>query len=72
MPPKHLPQNVSTLSEIQRHRFQSLLAVDEMVEEIFLQLKKINVLDRTYVMFTSDNGFHIGKNKICSEYIILI
>lgn len=61
MPPKYLPQNVTILDEIQRHRMQTLLSVDEMVENVLCRLKKLGILHNTYVLFLSDNGFHIGK-----------
>lgn len=61
MKPKQLPENVTILDQIQQHRFESLLAVDEMVAKIINKLKEQNVLENTYVIFTSDNGFHIGR-----------
>lgn len=61
MPPVTLPSNVTILDDIQRHRMQALLAVDELVESVVGQLKNLNLLENTYVIYTSDNGFHIGK-----------
>lgn len=60
MPPKYLPDDVTILDKIQKHRLQSLLAVDEMVEKIIKKLQVQEILNNTYVLFTSDNGFHIG------------
>lgn len=60
MPPDSLPEDVEILDDIQRHRMQALLAVDELVESLLLQLEELNVLENTYVIYTSDNGFHIG------------
>ncbi|XP_044762725.1 N-acetylglucosamine-6-sulfatase-like isoform X2 [Coccinella septempunctata] len=61
MPPKSLPTNISRLDVIQRKRLQTLLAVDEMVKDIVDELKNLNVYSNTYLIFTSDNGFHIGQ-----------
>ena len=61
MEPHSLPKNISTLDDIQRQRLQTLLSVDEMVEKIVSKLRNLQILDNTYVIFTSDNGFHIGK-----------
>ncbi|KAH7323160.1 sulfatase [Stachybotrys elegans] len=47
-----------------RGRLESLLAVDEMIEELFVGLEEAGVLDDTYVIFTSDNGFHIGQHRL--------
>lgn len=47
-----------------RARLQSLQAVDEMVEEVFKRLERHNLLDDTYVVFTSDNGYHISQHRM--------
>lgn len=60
MPPKHLPTNVSSLDNIHHSRLETLLAVDEMVDDIFTKLKRLDILNNTYLIFASDNGFHIG------------
>lgn len=60
MPPKKLQNKVDILDEIQKHRLQSLLAVDEMVNKIVKKLKKLKIFKNTYIIFMSDNGFHIG------------
>ncbi|KAK4878099.1 hypothetical protein RN001_010605 [Aquatica leii] len=61
MPPKYLPADVAIMDDIQRKRYQTLLAVDELVSEVVAKLDEISVLDDTYIMFTSDNGYHIGQ-----------
>lgn len=61
LPPRYLPLDISLLDDIQRHRMQTLLAVDEMVGEIVGQLQRLGVTNNTYILFTSDNGFHIGQ-----------
>lgn len=61
MPPKNLPNNVTRLNKIQQHRFEALLAVDELVDAVINQLKKYNQLDNTYIIYMSDNGYHIGN-----------
>lgn len=47
-------------------RVQSLQAVDELVEEIIRTLEANNALENTYIIFTSDNGFHMGEHGIPS------
>ncbi|KAJ8917285.1 hypothetical protein NQ315_002302 [Exocentrus adspersus] len=61
MPPIHLPVTVPNLDQVQKRRLESLLAVDEMVERIVKKLVALNELNDTYIIFTSDNGFHIGQ-----------
>ena len=45
-------------------RLQSLQAVDELVDQVVRRLEKYDLLDNTYIIFTSDNGFHIGQHRL--------
>ncbi|KEF62024.1 arylsulfatase [Exophiala aquamarina CBS 119918] len=45
-------------------RLQSLQAVDEMVGALFEKLKALGMDQNTYVIYTSDNGFHIGQHRL--------
>jgi arylsulfatase A-like enzyme len=47
-----------------RQRLRALQAVDEMTDGIFVRLAKYGILDNTYVIYTSDNGFHIGQHRL--------
>ena len=59
--PSPLPDNLlPKLDEIYRKRWETLLAVDELVGNVYQALKMENLLDKTYIVFTSDNGYHIG------------
>lgn len=42
---------------LRNRQLQSLLAVDDMVGRVMRMLQRTNELDRTLVVFTSDNGF---------------
>lgn len=62
MPPSTLHnKTLENLDVIYRKRWQSLLAVDEMVANIVRSLKNTNRFNNTYIIFTSDNGYHIGQ-----------
>ncbi|KAK1594236.1 sulfatase [Colletotrichum navitas] len=47
-----------------RRRLQTLQSVDEMVDAIIDRLDQAGILDNTYFIFTSDNGFHIGQHRL--------
>lgn len=44
-----------------QRRWESLLAVDELVSVVLKKLQDAGELDNTYVIYTSDNGYHIGQ-----------
>jgi N-acetylglucosamine-6-sulfatase len=45
-------------------RVESLQSVDELVEAVVGKLRNVGALDNTYVVFTSDNGWHHGEHRI--------
>ena len=44
-------------------KLRSLQAIDEMVEQIVAVLEQTGELENTYIIYTSDNGFHIGEHR---------
>ncbi|XP_026728245.1 N-acetylglucosamine-6-sulfatase-like [Trichoplusia ni] len=62
MPPTPLPESMlPELDRVYRSRWESLLAVDEMVADIVGTLEARAMSDNTYVIYTSDNGYHVGQ-----------
>jgi N-acetylglucosamine-6-sulfatase len=49
-----------------RKRAQSMQSVDELVADVMQTLEKNGQLENTYVIFTSDNGFHMGEHRVPS------
>lgn len=45
-------------------RIESMLAVDDMIGELFDALSESGKLDETLVIFTSDNGFFLGEHRL--------
>ena len=62
--PKLGPDQVAYMEELHRKRLQSMLAVDDMIGDLFDSLRETGELDNTYVFFTSDNGFHLGQHRL--------
>ncbi|KAF1844222.1 arylsulfatase precursor [Cucurbitaria berberidis CBS 394.84] len=48
-----------------RKRLQSLQSVDELIDSIMDRLSASpEVLENTYLIYTTDNGFHIGQHRL--------
>jgi arylsulfatase A-like enzyme len=58
------PARINGITENYRQRLESLLAVDEGVRDIVAALQAAGELDRTLIVFTSDNGFFHGEHRV--------
>ena len=48
-----------------RKRLQSLQSVDDLIDSIISRLSASpSVLNNTYLIYTTDNGFHIGQHRL--------
>jgi arylsulfatase A-like enzyme len=54
----------AAIAQRMHERWESLLAVDDGVEDIIEALRRTGELDDTYVIFTSDNGYMQGEHRI--------
>jgi arylsulfatase A-like enzyme len=52
------------MEELYRKRLQSMLSVDDMIKDLIKALHDSGELDNTYIVFTSDNGFHLGQHRL--------
>jgi N-acetylglucosamine-6-sulfatase len=63
-----LPQlndtEVDYIDSFYRARLQALQAVDELVDVITDRLEQYNLTENTYIIYTSDNGFHMGQHRM--------
>ena len=62
--PPLTPRQMTAGDELYRKRVLSMMAVDEMVARLIATLEASGELANTYVIFTSDNGFHIGQHRL--------
>src|SRR5918994_4312825 len=60
------PEQIARAEELYRKRLESMLAVDEMVGRLVDALRESGELENTYLVFTSDNGFHLGQHRLTS------
>ncbi len=52
------------LDDDYRNRLRSLQAVDDAMETLVTALKQNGQLENTYIVFTSDNGYHMGEHRL--------
>lgn len=55
---------IKTLDEEYRARVLAMQAVDEMIASLITVLQETGQLDNTYIIFTSDNGYHMGQHRL--------
>jgi arylsulfatase A-like enzyme len=47
-----------------RQRLRALQGVDELVDNLITHLEKSGKIDNTFIIYTSDNGFHISQHRL--------
>merc|ERR1712180_385306 len=60
-PKKMTDQTVDLVDEVFRDRWRTLLSVDDIFKDVHASLDKYGKLDNTYILFTSDHGYHLGQ-----------
>ena len=60
------PTQIAEIDAHHEKRVESLQSVDDLVEAVVNKLQNVGALDTTYVVFTSDNGWHHGEHRIKS------
>ena len=54
------------VDDLYRARLRSLQAVDEGIAKLVASLRAVGQLKNTYIVFTSDNGFHLGQFRMAA------
>lgn len=62
--PRLSKRTVEQMTAFHRRRLQALQAIDDLVETIVLTLDAVGELDRTVIIYTSDNGHHLGAHRL--------
>jgi N-acetylglucosamine-6-sulfatase len=58
------PQQINQIDTSFRKRAQSVEAVDDMIGNIEATLQARGLADNTYIVFSSDNGYHMGEHRL--------
>ncbi|KAI0201229.1 arylsulfatase-like protein [Astrocystis sublimbata] len=45
-------------------RLRALQSVDELVDGVMRRLDDMGILDNTYIIYSTDNGYHIGQHRL--------
>ena len=59
-------KQIKVIDNERRRQLEQLLSVDQAVGELVRSLESRGILDDTYIIFTSDNGFFRGEHRIAS------
>lgn len=58
------PSDIATMEEDFRNRVRSVQAIDKMIGDIRTALKQEQQEGNTYLVFASDNGYHLGEHSL--------
>lgn len=58
------PEQEARIDEHFRKRLRSVQAVDRTLGKLRTELQRLGVDQNTYVVFSSDNGFHMGQHRL--------
>ncbi|KAI0513279.1 arylsulfatase-like protein [Xylaria bambusicola] len=62
--PKQSPENVEYNDHFYRQRLRALQSIDEIVDNVFSRLEDFGILENTYIVYSTDNGYHIGQHRL--------
>ncbi|KAI8631874.1 arylsulfatase [Xylariaceae sp. FL1651] len=55
---------INATDELFRKRIQGLQGVDEIIEDVVALLGDLGILDNTFIVYSSDNGYHLGNHRL--------
>jgi N-acetylglucosamine-6-sulfatase len=58
------PNEITSIDQDYRKRAEAVQAVDKMIGELRATLVSLGIADKTYIVFSSDNGYHMGDYSL--------
>ncbi|KAI2602206.1 alkaline-phosphatase-like protein [Hypoxylon sp. NC1633] len=62
--PKQNQETVDYNDNFYVQRLRTLQSVDEIVDSVVRRLDDLKILDKTFIIYTTDNGYHIGQHRM--------
>ncbi len=62
--PRYSSEMAKEIKEEWRQRLRALRSVDEMIESLVATLEDSDQLDNTYIVYTTDNGYMLGRHRL--------
>jgi arylsulfatase A-like enzyme len=62
--PRFTAEETAAIDRLYQRRIESLQAVDRGVADLVGTLRALGQLKRTFVVFASDNGYHLGQHRL--------
>jgi N-acetylglucosamine-6-sulfatase len=61
--PKLTDSDIEQVDEAHRNRQRMMYSVEDLIERLYAALDGIGQRDQTYIILTSDNGYHLGHRR---------
>ena len=69
--PKIEPLAIKHMDQLYRNRVRTLLSVDDLFKSLIDMLIQRDALKNTYIIFSSDHGYHMGQFRVpCGKQLI--
>ena len=62
--PHLAPRMIARMEDLYRRRLRSLQSVDDLVDSVVNALRSTGGLENSYIVYASDNGFHMGEHRL--------